>query len=79
MKPVLLYILLSFSMVAFAQQAADETEVSTTESESSSEIAQQTEDELNQEEPDEAGPSDSDFKPDEEISEDYPIPLPSDI
>jgi hypothetical protein len=28
---------------------------------------------------DASGPSDEDFNPDEEISEDYPIPLPSDI
>ena len=27
----------------------------------------------------EAQPDDSDFKPDDEISEDYPVPLPSDI
>ena len=28
---------------------------------------------------DDDGPSDEDFEPDEEISEDYPVPLPSDI
>ena len=31
------------------------------------------------EEPDEAVTDESDFKPSEEISEDYPVPLPSDI
>ena len=30
-------------------------------------------------EPDDSAPSDDDFKPDEEMSEDYPVPLPSDI
>ena len=30
-------------------------------------------------EPQEAQPEDRDFKPSEEISEDFPVPLPSDI
>ena len=29
--------------------------------------------------PEESNPNDADFKPSEEISEDYPVPLPSDI
>lgn len=46
------------------------------------EYASKVEHQGENEETDEAGdyqPSDEDFKPAEEISEDYPVPLPSDI
>ena len=45
-------------------------------------VSKDGENEIVKDEEDEAGdsgPSDEDFNPDEEISEDYPVPLPSDI
>ena len=81
MKTVLLYLLMSFSGPVMAQQAAGEDEPTEPDTEQSIEVVQIDEDESVQDE-DESEieePSDIDFKPDEEISEDYPVPLPSDI
>ena len=79
MKTVLLYLLLTISYSALAQQTEEanpsETEVvqnddSTIDEEESNQ--EEAESEIEE-------PNDSDFKPDDEISEDYPVSLPSDI
>jgi hypothetical protein len=83
MKRVLLYILLSVSLAVFAQQQSDQ-EVSAEREDKPAEAvtpkdATQPADDQPLEESGETGSSDKDFKPSEEISEDYPVPLPSDI
>ena len=79
MKRVLLYILLSIFMAVLAQAQVDESESPDNEIEQAGDVEQQVDDELPEEESEDTEPSDTDFKPSEEISEDYPVPLPSDI
>ena len=87
MRRLLVYLLLAVSLGVYAQQqagdtgtAAAETEQvpeSTTEAEaavSADEAEATPEPETETEEP-----SEDDFSPEEEISEDFPVPLPSDI
>ena len=78
MRRVLLYILLSVTVSVMAQQPADQEVAAETENEPSGNTEQPVENEP-LEESAETDYSDEDFKPSEEISEDYPVPLPSDI
>ena len=59
-------VILLLPIMALAQESVDVTE-------EQQEPATQTQ------EPRETQPEDRDFKPSEEISEDFPVPLPSDI
>ena len=78
MNRMLLYLLLVISMTVFAQpqtdddaETADKTDQPAATSETSSDEPQESSDETET--------SDPDFKPTEEISEDFPVLLPSDI
>lgn len=82
MKRALLYILLSMSvclsLAVSAQQQADQETPAANDNEPSA----STEQPVESKPPEESGETDArdeDFKPSEEISEDYPVPLPSDI
>jgi len=83
MKQILLYILLLFSVAVLAQQTADSETSTENENETSGSTEQPADSQSADNQPAEesGGPdtSDKDFKPSEEISEDYPVPLPSDI
>ena len=94
MKWALLFILLLVSAAVLAQQQADQKlpeenkqadqELSEENKNETSGISAGTETEVDSEPVGESGESepgdkDKDFKPSEEISEDYPVPLPSDI
>jgi len=79
MKRVLLYILLCISLAVFAQQQPGQDEVSGENQSQATDSAGQEEEDQPPEESEDTEPGDRDFKPSEEISEDYPVPLPSDI
>jgi hypothetical protein len=55
---------------AFGEKSASTDDEKASKNENVIEVADEVED---------SAPSDEDFKPDEEMSEDYPVPLPSDI
>ncbi len=59
-------VILLLPIMALAQESVDATE-------------EQQEPATKTQEPHETQPEDRDFKPSEEISEDFPVPLPSDI
>ena len=79
MRLFLLFLLLTFSLAAMAQQAEEESTAVETQNEQGAEVQTDEEAESASEDDEQSAPSDVDFKPDEEISEDYPVPLPSDI
>ncbi len=54
----------------FGEKPASADDENASKEENVNEVAGEAED---------SAPSDDDFKPDEEMSEDYPVPLPSDI
>lgn len=60
-----------------AQQLADDCEDN--EPQDPLDVTAADDEEEPMEVPEESDPDDEDFKPSEEISEDYPVPLPSDI
>lgn len=87
MMRALLYIVLSVSLclsVAVTAQQQTDQEASAASSDGPSGSAEQAVESNPPEEPgdedtSDENTSDKDFKPSEEISEDYPVPLPSDI
>jgi Ni/Co efflux regulator RcnB len=87
MKRLLLYLLLAMSAGIYAQQQdADEDQAASAAEQAAGDVpADRAEVPEDQEEPEQAGeadtdvPDEQDFNPEEEISEDYPVPLPSDI
>ncbi len=78
MKQNLLYLLLVVSLSVFAQQQSDRTEDPKTQTERTTDTEPDNTEEVADESL-EASPRDRDFKPKEEISEDFPVSLPSDI
>jgi len=78
MKRVLLYLLMSVSMAVLAQQQQDQ-EASVENENIPPASAEQPVENTPPEESGDTDSSDKDFKPSEEIPEDYPVPLPSDI
>ena len=78
MKRILLFSLLVVSLTVFAQQQSDRAEDPKTQADQTVDAEPENKNEAS-EEPSGAGPRDSDFKPKEEISEDFPVSLPSDI
>ena len=80
MKTVLLYLLLTISYSVLAQQTeeGDRSEAEATQNADISSIDEEEPD-PGEEENEIDEPNDNDFKPDDEISEDYPVSLPSDI
>jgi hypothetical protein len=78
MKHILLYFLLAVSLVVFAQPQPDSGEEVVTQTEQLADPEPESANEKT-EKPLEADPGNNDFKPSEEISEDFPVSLPSDI
>jgi len=76
-------MLLSASLAVFAQQQSDQQVSAKGEDKPAEEVTQEDVAQTGEDQPLEesggTGSSDKDFKPSEEISEDYPVPLPSDI
>ncbi len=87
MKRILLIFLLCAWAAALAQTPPDENAAAEPDAaleQPAEDDESQAEDELDEEEMTEAekaakAMADEDFKPGDEISEDYPVPLPSDI
>lgn len=95
MKRLLIYLTLVFSVAVFAQQQSATDEEPGDESEQLSAINDGGAKRVVEADPDPVPPlsdpldeeentevsddAEKEFKPDEEISEDYPVPLPSDI
>ena len=81
MKRILLYMLLVIPMAVIAQTQTGEDVETTDQPRQQTAVEDNDTDksEKSQESPGEAETSDSDFKPTEEISEDFPVLLPSDI
>ncbi len=78
MKRILFYFLLVVSLSVFAQQQSERAEEPKTQTERTTNTEPDNADE-GADESSEAKPGDTDFKPKEEISEDFPVSLPSDI
>jgi hypothetical protein len=78
MNRMLLYLLLVISMAVFAQPQTDDDAEKVDKTEQQATTGEKSTDEP-QESSDETETSDPDFKPTEEISEDFPVLLPSDI
>ena len=78
MKRMLLYLLLVMSMAVFAQPQIEDDVETVDQTEQPAATGENNTDEP-QESSDETEISDPDFKPTEEISEDFPVLLPSDI
>ena len=78
MKRMLLYLLIVMSMAVFAQPQIEDDAETVDKTEQPAATGENNTDEP-QEPSDETETSDPDFKPTEEISEDFPVLLPSDI
>jgi len=77
MKHALLCVLLCISLAAIAQQPDQEAPAKNEDQ--ATVPSGQPEEDQSPDESEQTEPSDKDFRPSEEISEDYPVPLPSDI
>ncbi len=87
MRRILVYLLLAVSLGVYAQQQAGDPDAGAAETEQPAEAIAEAEAAVPEEEAEaiedpeaEAEePLEDDFSPEEEISEDFPVPLPSDI